>query len=152
MPIYLWNCRCMQVVEDFASIADRDKPKKCPTCKRTMERMMVYAVRTLTNEASVWPQENNALVPDDPKLAKQYRDKGWLVSDGLGGETVRCESEKHFQTMMKQQGLKMSGDYDKISKSGPSRRKKPMKLKDRPDQKRAKENARKELRERGLLK
>lgn len=165
MPTYTYTCpACGHQRDEILPMAERDTRQF--TCVHysgypsieymsfAMVRETAYSVRLMTNEASVWPQVNNALVPIDPAMERKYREKGWLVKDPIDprGEIVKCESEAHFKHMCKEQGLTTDGDYEKLGRSGPSRRKKPGKVKDRPDQKKAKEKARQELREMGLLK
>ena len=151
MPNYTFSCLCGNEQDEIVPMDDRDSVRiECARCNRAMKREMVYAIRTTTNEASVWPQKNDALVPTDPVMEAAYRRKGWLVSDGMGGETVKVESEKHFQRMLKQQGLKMSGDYEKPNRSLASNRPKRRKVGSTPGAKAAKERARAALRDKGI--
>ena len=157
MPNYTFSCLCGNEQDEIVPMAERDTfVLYCEKCLSEgyicgpMKRETVYAINTATNEASVWPQKNDALVPTDPVMEVAYRRKGWLVSDGMGGETVKVESEKHFQRMLKQQGLKMSGDYEKPNRSLASNRPKRRKHRDTPGAKAAKEKARAALRDKGI--
>lgn len=120
MPLYTWTCRCGSEVEDLRTIANRNVPENCPTCGRRMKRDMAYRINTATNEASTWPQKMDALVPEDPKLERAYRRKGYLVDDGYGGETVKVDSEAHYKAMCREQNLVPTArgqDYERPSRS-----------------------------------
>lgn len=152
MPIYVFRCDCGAIAEELLSISDRDRIQiYCLACSSPMHRDMVYSFLTATNEASVWPQKNDALVPDDPKLERLYRQRGWLIDDGYGGETVKVENEAHFQRMLKEQKLRMKEDYERPSRSRAKRKAgKPTPPGRRTSALAAKEAARAALRKQGI--
>jgi len=155
MPTYDYHCtECLLPFSLTLPMDQRDDPVKngCPLCDGKIERSMVYNFSTKRDHASQWPYKSDALVPTDPKMEAEYRKKGWLVSDGAGGETVNCESERHYEFMLKQQNKKQLGDYQNFSRSRTRHKRQKRKMSDRPDQKKAIEKAKKELREKGLIK
>ena len=116
MPIYEYGCPSDHMTTLIRTMAARNEPVACETCgEGAVLHFSMFALET--NEASVWPRKNDALIPDDPKMERAYREKGWIVSDGMGGETVNCENKKHFDSMCQQQDLKMTEDYEKPSRS-----------------------------------
>lgn len=132
---------------------DRDLPAYCLCVAGgvAMKRSMVYDFATAANEASSWPYNSDALVPQDRKMLEKYRKAGRLVADSSGGVQVRVESPADYKRLCAEQGKRPLGDYDKINRSRNRPWKQAREKRERARNQEHRKEVRKELREKGVL-